>query len=300
MTIPDQQTSSAGHREPGSRLVAPRIELSAGGFRHEVRATTVVWRRELIRFVQDRARMVAMLLQPLLFLFVMGTGLGSIVQTNDAVDFRTFLFPGVLAMSVLFMAVFAGISLVWDREFGFLREMLVAPISKAAIIIGKCLGGATSATLQACIVLALGGLVGVPYNVGLILTLLLCLFLGSMMLTALGIVLSARIKTIQAAMPVTQMLIMPMMFLSGTLFPLANLPGWLSVLTRLNPLTYAVQPMRTAVFNHLDIAPKVRAQLDPPITWGGWEVPMAIQLGLVAFVTLALIAIAVRLFDRTE
>ncbi len=101
-------------------------------------------------------------------------------------------------------------------------------------------------------------------------------------------------------MPVTQMLIMPMMFLSGTLFPLANLPGWLSVLTRLNPLTYAVQPMRTAVFNHLDIAPQVRAQLDPPITWGGWEVPMAVQLGLVAVVTLTLIAVAVRLFDRTE
>ena len=110
----------------------------------------------MIRFTQDRARIVAMLLQPLLFLFVLGTGLGSCRRpASGDVDFKTFLFPGVLAMSVLFTAVFAGISLVWDREFGFLREMLVAPISKAAIIIGKCLGGATVATLQACIVLAL-------------------------------------------------------------------------------------------------------------------------------------------------
>ena len=241
-----------------------------------------------------------MLLQPLLFLFVLGTGLGSVISTSGSVDFKTFLFPGVLAMSVLFTAVFAGISLVWDREFGFLREMLVAPISKTAIIVGKSLGGATSATLQACIVLALGPLVGVPYSVRLVVTLLICLFLGSMMLTSLGVVLSARIKTIQAAMPMTQMLIMPMMFLSGALFPLANLPRWLEVLTKLNPLTYAVQPMRAAVFNELNLDASVRAQLDPPIMWGNWEVPIAVQLGVVAAVTVGLIAIAVALFDRTE
>src|SRR4029077_9339171 len=145
-------------RDPMHRVVAPKVELADGGLRHEARATSVVWRREMIRFTQDRARIVAMLLQPLLFLFVLGTGLGSVVSTSDDVDFKTFLFPGVLAMSVLFMAVFAGISLVWDRECGFLREILVAPISKAAIIIGKCLGGATSATMQACIVLALAPL----------------------------------------------------------------------------------------------------------------------------------------------
>jgi ABC-2 type transport system permease protein len=300
MSLSDQHTSLPGPQDPTRQVVAPRVELAAGGLRHELGATSVVWRREMLRFLQDRARMFAMLLQPLLFLFVMGTGLGSVVATSGAVDFRTFLFPGVLAMSVLFTAVFAGISLVWDREFGFLREMLVAPISKAAIIIGKCLGGATSATLQACIVLLLGGFVGVRYDLGLILTLLVSLFLGSMMLTSLGVVLSARIKTVQAAMPMTQMLIMPMMFLSGALFPLANLPSWLSVLTRLNPLTYAVQPMRAAVFDRLDLAPSVRAQLDPPITWGGWQVPMLVQLGVVAVVTAALIGVAVVLFDRTE
>ncbi|MET0907976.1 MAG: ABC transporter permease [Ilumatobacteraceae bacterium] len=300
MSLHDQQASQLEPRDPTHRVVAPKVELADGGLRHELRATSVVWRREIIRFTQDRARIVAMLLQPLLFLFVMGTGLGSVVSTSDDVDFKTFLFPGVLAMSVLFMAVFAGISLVWDREFGFLREMLVAPISKAAIIIGKCLGGATSATLQACIVLALAPLAGVPYSVSLIVILLICLFLGSMMLTSLGVVLSARIKTIQAAMPMTQMLIMPMMFLSGALFPLANLPTWLSVLTKLNPLTYAVQPMRAAVFDHIDVSAETRAQLDPPITWWGWEVPEYVQLGVVAVVTVALIGVAVSLFDRSD
>jgi ABC-2 type transport system permease protein len=276
------------------------VHLVAGGFRHELRAVSVVWRREMIRFMQDRTRIFAVLMQPVLFLFVMGTGLSSVVSTNDAVDFRTFLFPGILATSVLFMAVFAGISLVWDREFGFLREMLVAPISKGSIIVGKVAGGATTATMQACIVLVLGVFVDVKYSVGLVLVLLIALFLASAMLTALGVVLSARVKTIQAAMPLTQMLIMPMMFLSGSLYPLANLPNWLSVLTRLNPLTYAVQPMRAAVFDELNLSSGVRDQLDPAITWWGWEVPMAMQLGIVAVITVGLIGLATALFVRTE
>ncbi len=279
--------------------VAP-VRVTTGGPAHEVRAATVVWRREMIRFGRDRARMFAMLIQPLLFLFVMGTGLSSVVDTGGSVDFRTFLFPGVLAMSVLFTAAFSGISLVWDREFGFLREMLVAPISRTAIIVGKCAGGATTATLQSFVILALAGVVDVPYDPVLLLTLVLCLFLGSLMLTAMGVLLSVRIKHIQAAMPMSQLMIMPMMFLSGALFPLANLPGWLSVLTRLNPLTYAVQPMRAAVFNHLDLTAPERARLDPAITWWGWNVPLAVQLLVVVLVTLALIGVAVARFDRTE
>jgi len=229
------------------------VHLVAGGFRHELRAVSVVWRREMIRFMQDRTRIFAVLMQPILFLFVMGTGLGSVVSTNDAIDFRTFLFPGILATSVLFMAVFAGISLVWDREFGFLREMMVAPISRASIIWGKCFGGAIVATLQSLVLLALLGTVGIPYSPVLIGELIGCLFLGALLLTALGVLLSTRIKTIQAAMPISQLLIMPMMFLSGSLFPISGLPAWLAVLTRLNPLTYVVQPMRHFTLDSLSL-----------------------------------------------
>jgi ABC-2 type transport system permease protein len=278
----------------------PAVTLAPAGLRHEVRAMGMVWRREMIRFRRDRTRMFAMLLQPLLFLFVMGTGLASVVDTGGAVDFRTFLYPGVLAMSVLFTAAFSGISLVWDREFGFLREMLVAPVSTATIVVGKCLGGATTATLQSVVLLLLAGVVGVPYAPGLFLVFLFCLFLGALMLTAMGVLLSVRVKQIQAAMPLSQLIIMPMMFLSGALFPLANLPTWLAVTTKLNPLTYAVQPMRAAVFDHLGVAPAVRARLDPSITWWGWEVPVALQLTVVGAVTLLLLAAATALFDRTD
>jgi ABC-2 type transport system permease protein len=244
--------------------------------------------------------MVTMLLQPLLFIFVMGTGLGTIVDTGGDTSFSTFLFPGVLATSVLFTAAFAGISLVWDREFGFLREMMVAPISRGSIIWGKCLGGAIVATGQSLILLVLVGTVGIPYDPGLLLGLVGCLFLGALLLTALGVLLSTRIKTIQAAMPVSQLLIMPMMFLSGSLFPISGLPDWLAVLTRLNPLTYVVQPMRHLVLDHLSLTAAERESLVPVLTWFGWEVPIGVQLGAVAVITLGLCALAARIFRTAE
>jgi ABC-2 type transport system permease protein len=255
---------------------------------HHVRATWVVTRRELLRFKQDRARMFAMLLQPLLFIFVMGTGLGSIVDTGGGTSFRTFLFPGVLATSVLFTAAFAGISLVWDREFGFLREMMVAPISRASIIWGKCLGGAIVATGQSLVLLALVGTVGIPYAPVLL------------FLTALGVLLSTRIKTVQGAMPMLQLLITPMMFLSGSLFPLGGLPTWLSVITRLNPLTYVVQPMRHLVLQHLDLTTAERQRLLPALSWFGWEVPVGVQLLTVTVITAGFIGLAARMFRTTE
>ena len=267
---------------------------------HQARATWVVTRRELLRLKQDRTRILTMLLQPLLFIFVMGTGLGSIVDTGGDLDFRTFLYPGVLATSVLFTAAFAGISLVWDREFGFLREMMVAPISRASIIWGKCLGGAVVATAQSLLLLALVGTVGIPYDPVLLGELIGCLFLGSLLLTALGVLLSTRIKTIQAAMPVSQLLIMPMMFLSGSLFPISGLPGWLSVLTRLNPLTYVVQPMRHLVLQRLDLTATEQERLLPALTWLGWQVPVGVQLLTVGVITVGLVGLAARLFRTTE
>jgi ABC-2 type transport system permease protein len=267
---------------------------------HQAWATWVVCRRELLRFRHDRTRMFAMLLQPLLFIFVMGTGLGSIVDTGGGTSFRTFLYPGVLATSVLFTAAFAGISLVWDREFGFLREMMVAPISRSSIIWGKCLGGAIVATGQSLVLLALVGTVDIPYSPVLLVELVGCLFLGALLLTALGVLLSTRIKTIQAAMPVSQMLIMPMMFLSGSLFPVSGLPDWLAVLTRLNPLTYVVQPMRHLVLDHLSLTDAERERLLPVITWLGWEVPVGVQLLTVGAITLGLVVLAARTFRTVE
>jgi ABC-2 type transport system permease protein len=295
MTMTSRDTTSSAVQQPPEALPEVRDDMT-----HQLRATWVVTRRELLRFKQDKARMVTMLLQPLLFIFVMGTGLGSIVDTGGDTSFETFLFPGVLATSVLFTAAFAGISLVWDREFGFLREMMVAPISRASIIWGKCLGGAIVATGQSLVLLALMGTVGLPYAPVLLLQLVGCLFLGALLLTALGVLLSTRIKTIQAAMPISQLLIMPMMFLSGSLFPVSGLPDWLAVLTRINPLTYVVQPMRHFALEHLSLTAAERERLVPVLTWFGWEVPVGVQLLTVAVITLGLVALAARVFKTTE
>ena len=275
------------------------VHVPASGLRHQVRAATVVWQREMIRFGRDRSRIVSSLIQPVLFLFVLGTGLSSLLSTGE-VDFRTFLFPGVLAMSVLFTAAFAGISIVWDREFGFLREMLVAPVGTTAIMTGKCLGGATVATLQSLVILALAGLVDVPYNLVMMLELVVLLFLMAFMICALGLVLAARVKQIQSAMPLVQLTITPLMFLSGALFPLSNLPAWLKVVTTLNPMTYAVESIRSVVFDRLDLAPAVRATFDPGITWGGWPVPTAVEVAVVVVTCLVLLGLAVARFARTE
>lgn len=292
-----RDTTAPGRAAPAP--VQPLAEVRSDRA-HQLRATWVVTRRELLRLKQDRARIFTMMLQPVLFIFVMGTGLGSIVDTGGGTSFRTFLYPGVLATSVLFTAAFAGISLVWDREFGFLREMMVAPISRGAIIWGKCIGGALVATGQSVVLLALAGTVGIPYAPMLLLELIGCLFLGSLLLTALGVLLSTRIKTIQAAMPISQLMIMPMMFLSGSLFPIAGLPGWLAVLTRLNPLTYVVQPMRQLVLDHLALTDVERDRLVPVLTWFGWQVPLGVQLLTVAVITLGLCTLAARLFRTAE
>jgi ABC-2 type transport system permease protein len=275
------------------------VHVPASGLRHQVRAATVVWQREMIRFGRDRSRIISSLIQPVLFLFVLGTGLSSLMSTG-AVDFRTFLFPGVLAMSVLFTAAFAGISMVWDREFGFLREMLVAPVGTTAILTGKCLGGATVATLQSLVILALAGLVDVPYDPVMMLELVVLLFLMAFMICALGLVLAARVKQIQSAMPLVQLTITPLMFLSGALFPLSNLPAWLKVVTTLNPMTYAVESIRSVIFDRLDLAPAVRATFDPGITWGGWPVPTAVEVAVVVVTCLVLLGLAVARFARTE
>ncbi len=287
---------------PGELTEAIRVSVPDRGLRQDLRAVSIVWRRELIRFRSDRLRAITSLVQPVLFLFVLGTGLSSLAGRGmpAGVSFKTFMYPGVLAMSVLFTAMFSAASIVWDREFGFLREMLVAPVSRTAIVLGKCLGGATVATFQGIIILALAGLARVPYDPILFLTVIGELLLLSFTITAFGVMMAARIKQIQAFMALTQMLVMPLFFLSGALYPLNGLPAWLSVLTRFDPLTYIVDPMRHAVFSHLNIAPQAAHLLSPGVTWAGWQVPAGLSLGIVALMAAVMLAIAIGEFQRGE
>jgi ABC-2 type transport system permease protein len=283
-----------------SAAVAP-VRLPERSFGHDLRAVKVVWHRELIRFFQDRGRMITGLLQPVLYLFVLGTGLSSLASRGTGgLSLRTFIFPGVLALATMFTALFSAGSIVWDREFGFLREMLVAPVSRGAIVVGKCLGGATVATIQGMVMLAFAGAVGIPYSPTLLLTLVLELLVLSFTLTALGVVIAARMKNIQTFFALTQVFLMPMFFLSGALYPLSGLPTWLHLLTRIDPMTYAVDPMRHAIFAHLNLSDAARRILEPGVTWGSWHVPALIEVAVVAGMGLLLLLAGIAQFRRTE
>jgi ABC-2 type transport system permease protein len=264
-------------------------------FRNELRAIKIVWHRDMIRFLRDKPRIITALLQPMLYLFVLGSGLGSAVPRASGVDLRMFMFPGVMAMAVLFTCFFSAGSMVWDREFGFMREMLVAPVNRSAILVGKCFGGATVGTFQGLVMFAVAGLVGVPYSPALMLGVFAELVLLSFAITALAVMISARIRSMQAFMALVQMLMMPLFFLSGALFPLTGLPGWLTVLTRLDPLTYAVDPIRRLVLAHA--APGMPFV---GVTWQSWVVPTWLELALVAATAFCALGVAILQFRRAD
>ena len=280
------------------------VRVAGGRMKDDLRAVRVVWRRELIRFSRNRLRIITSLVQPVLFLFVLGTGLSSLVSkgvpTTGGIDFRTFMFPGVVAMTVLFTSIFSAVSIMWDREFGFLREMLVAPVRRGAIVVGKCAGGTTTAAIQGAVMLLLAGLVGVPYSPTLFATLLGEMILVAVALTAFGVLVASRMSQIESFQAVIQFLVMPMFFLSGAIFPPTGLPQWLEVLTKLDPLTYAVDPMRRAVFAHVHASAALAQRLNGGVTWDGWRLPIPLELGLVAVGALVVLALAVWQFNKVE
>jgi ABC-2 type transport system permease protein len=284
------RTPIAAAHVPGERFV------------DDLRAIRVVWYREVIRFFRARGRIVVSLVQPVLYLFVLGTGLSRVApHAAGSVDFRTFLFPGILAMTVMFTAMFQAVSIVWDRELGFLREMLVAPVRRSSLVIGKVLGGATVATFQGAILLAIAGLVHVPYEPVLLLELVGGLILTATAMTAFGLAVASRIRDIQSFQMVMQLVVMPMFFLAGVLFPLTNIPGWLRVLTRFDPLTYAVDPMRHAVISHLSgRGAAVLRRLDPGVNWFSWHVPPGVQLCVIAAFGVVALAVGIVQFSRMQ
>jgi ABC-2 type transport system permease protein len=301
-------TTTHGYTQPtvpGAAATRPRADIPAvrdtgGSLASDLRGVKVVWERELIRFARNRLRILTSLAQPVLFLFILGTGLSPLVRGGIGFDFRTFMFPGVIGMTVLFTAIFSAVSIVWDREFGFLREILVAPVSRGSVILGKAFGGATVATAQGAIMLVLAPLVHVPYSLPMMALLVVEMALAAFMVTAFGLMLASRIGEVQSFQVVVQFFVMPMFFLSGAMFPLSGLPSWLAFLTKVDPLSYAVDPMRRVVFAHTSVPALAQATLNPGVHWGSWLLPVWFELLLVAGVALAAMAVAVWQFARAD
>lgn len=210
----------------------------------DLAAIYILWLRDLKRYWYDRIRIVASLGQPILFLFVLGTALSPNFSGPKGVNFSEFIFPGIISMTLLFTSIFSAVSIVWDREFGFLKEVLVAPISRWAIVVGKALGGSTVAMIQGSIMLLLAPLAGVHFPLLRLPLIFAAMFLIAFAMTALGIVIAARMKEMEGFQMIMNFLVMPTFFLSGALFPITNLPKWLSALTFIDPLTYGVDLLR--------------------------------------------------------
>jgi ABC-2 type transport system permease protein len=301
MSTTEQPAVAGTSAPPSPPPEIVRVSVPERSVASELRAIRIVWRRELIRFRSDRLRIATSLVQPLLFLFVLGSGLQRLSSAGThGVDLKTFIYPGILCIAVMFTAMFSAASIVWDREFGFLREMMVAPVRRSSIVIGKCLGGATVAAFQGVIVICLAGLVHVPYAPLLIIEIFVLQLLLAFTITAFGVMIAVRIKQMQSFMGVMQMIVMPMFFISGALFPASGLPGWLTVLNRVDPLTYAVDPMRRVVFDHLSISPAARHALDPGVTWWGWHVPTLLEAAVILALGLAMLGVAIWEFSTTE
>jgi ABC-2 type transport system permease protein len=209
------------------------------------RGTWVVAYRELLRFVNERSRVIGSLAFPLFFLVIFGAGFGRLIGSlAPGVDFIQFMYPGLVAMSVLMSSLFAGVSVVWDREFGFLREIMVAPIGRAGIVLGKAVGATAVALLQVAVLLLLAPVVGVSLSVQTIVLLVPVVAILALGLSGLGILIASFMTSQQGFQLVIQLLIFPLIFLAGIFFPVNAVPDWLQVISKLNPLTYGVDAIR--------------------------------------------------------
>jgi ABC-2 type transport system permease protein len=241
----------------------------------EIEGVYAVWLRELKVFTREKERVIASLISPLLWIFAFGTGLGSVV-TTEGVNYRIYIYPGILVMTVLFSSVFYGLYVIWDRRLDFLKEVLVAPVSRTSIFIGKVLGGCTTVMIQTVAVLIIGFFIGVPMSLDIFLKALLLLFLISVALVSLGLSIGANMKSPEGFMLVANFVMWPLFFFSGALFPLSNLPSWLSSATNINPVTYGVDAVRGIV---------VGVQHFP--LWGDIGVLLLLSLVVIAIGTLS-------------
>jgi ABC-2 type transport system permease protein len=286
----------------GSSAIAAR-RRPRGTLWPTVRAIYIIWYRDVLRFWRDRARLAVTFAQPLLYLVIFGTGLSSALSgaggfggagAPAGFSYTQFIFPGIIGMSVLFGSMFAAVSIVWDREFGFLKEVLVAPIDRSAVAIGKALGGATQAMAQGLILLVLAPFVGVKLTLMSVIALVPLVFVLAFALSAMGVAIASRMRSMQGFQMVMNFLMMPMFFLSGALFPLSGLPGWMTFLTRIDPAAYGIDPLRRVLLDGAGMPTQALDQMSLSI--GGTVVPVVAEAGILLAFGIVVLGIAVRNF----
>jgi ABC-2 type transport system permease protein len=225
--------------------------------REVYRGLWVVAYRELLRFTHDRSRLFGSVIMPLLFLLIFGLGFNRIIGTlTPGVDYLKFVFPGMMTMNVLILSLMSGLSVVWDREFGFLKEILVAPLSRTGIALGKAVGGAAVALIPGLLMVSLAPFLGLSLTPLLVLQLIPMLAIIAVSLAGVGVLIASRMRSQQGFQILMPFVVLPMIFLSGAFFPVSGLPPWLTPVVLLNPATYGIDAIRQVVLgNALTAAP---------------------------------------------
>jgi len=264
-----------------------------------------IWLREVKTFAREKFRVIAMIAQPLLYLLVLGNGINSGVtlNANGGINYLTFMYPGIIGMSILFTSIFSAVSIIWDREFGFLKEVLVAPVPRWAVSIGKTFGGATIAIVQATIMILMAPIIGIRLSPAMIVEMWVLAFLIGVALTSLGIAIAARMASMQGFQMIMNFLVMPLYFLSGAMFPLSSAPGWMKALMVVDPLTYCVDGLRNIIFSNTTVTTGAlvgRTIVDVATRVGLIRWSLAFDMLVVTMVATALTAIGAYRFSNQK
>lgn len=250
----------------------------------ELKAVYVIVAREFKKFIREKSRLVSVLARPLIWLFLVGGGMSRLVAPEMGLPYMQFIFPGILGMTILFNSIFSSLSIIWDKEFGFMKEILVAPISRLSIVLGKALSGTLISVIQAVIILALFPFLGIRLSLSAILEILVICVLLSFCISSFGIVIATFYDSFESFSVIMNFIVMPMFFLSGAMYPVKQLPKYLKVLTILNPFTYGIDALKHAMFREL----------------GVFDFPALLNLGVLTGTSIVFVIIAGALFNRKK
>ncbi len=253
----------------------------------EFNAVYVIVARELKKFVREKSRLVSAIARPLLWLFIVGAGISRLVPRETGVPYTQFIFPGIIGMTILFSSIFSSISIIWDKEFGFMKEILVAPVSRLSIVVGKALSGTIVSTIQAVIILALFPFVGLKLGLTQVIGVVVICASMSFCISAFGIVLATFYDSYESFSVIMNFIIMPMFFLSGAMYPVKLLPDLLQIVAKLNPLTYGIDALKHVMF---------------PLATGamGPDFSLLTNTGVILLTSLAFVTVAGRAFERNQ
>ncbi len=268
-----------------------------------------IWQRDVIKFFRDKARLIGSFAMPFMFLILFGSGmsgaLSSMIGGNAAgpladFDFIEFMFPGIIGLTVFNTAIFSALSVVQDKEFGYMREILVSPMSRVSIAIGKVLGGSTVAVIQGLMMLIFVPFIGVSITFLMVLKLIPVMFLVAFAISSIGLLIASSLKTSQGFQMVIQILVFPMLFLSGAMFPLNGMPGWMDVIVKLNPLTYSVDMFKKIILQPEQMAPALREAMGLNLSIFDHVITFSQEIMVVSAISIVFIVLATIKFSRSE